>query len=762
MMEELEKIVSFFVLERKRKYDNKSVIGGFSNFLMSNLSTLENYKVDVKRIKELIKNYEGVDEENRKKIYKEILDEILNSLVKNREIDIEKLPGVGDKRKEALLRLGIKTSYDLIYFFPRKYIDFGKLSKISSVKKGEYAQIQGEVLGVEKKLIRKGLNILKVKFFDGTGVIFGIWFNQLYLEKFFRKGRKFLLMGVINYNFGEWQIENPDFEEISDFKKDSKEKILSIYPQTVGLSSKMISNYIRESIKLTRDFLFDPLPDEIIKKRELPSLIFSIENVHFPTSNNGLFISQNRLKYEELFLFQLFLFLRRMKIKEKMGYKYEVSKESKEKFLNSLPFKLTDAQIKVINEIEKDLISGKVMNRLLHGEVGSGKTVVCAYALYLCSLNKTQGAMMSPTEILAIQTYNILKKFLSPFNINVKLITGSTKNKEEIKRKLSNGEIDVIVGTHALIEEDIEFKNLTLAIVDEQHRFGVIQRANLIKKGEFPHTLVLSATPIPRTLALTLYGDLDISMIDELPPGRKPVKTIIFTNEDKERAYDFIRKKLNEKEKIYVVCPFIEENEKMEVASIKKKYEEFMERFKDIKIEYLHGRMKGIDKERIIKEFREGETQILISTSVVEVGIDIPEASVILIEDANRFGLLTLHQLRGRVGRGEKESFCLLLLSSYDRDVLRRLRVLERTNSGFEVSEWDLKLRGTGELGGEKQHGFSDFKIVNLLREDDIKMIDIVKEDVENFIKTNSILNYPFLIKELSLRFKDFKYLDIS
>ena len=762
MMEEIEKIVSFFVLERKRKFDNKSVIGGFSNFLKSNLSTLENYKVDVNRIKELIKNYESVDEENRKKIYKEILDEILNSLVKNREIDIEKIPGVGDKRKEALLRLGIRSSYDLIYFFPRKYIDFGKLSKISSVKKGEYAQIQGEVLSVEKKLVRKGLNILKVKFFDGTGVIFGIWFNQLYLEKFFRKGRKFLLMGVINYNFGEWQIENPDFEEISDFKKDSQEKILSIYPQTSGLSSKMISNYIRESIKLTKDFLFDPLPDEIIKKRELPSLIFSIENVHFPTSNNNLFISQNRLKYEELFLFQLFLFLRRMKIKEKMGYKYEVSEENKEKFLNSLPFKLTDAQIKVINEIEKDLTSGKVMNRLLHGEVGSGKTVVCAYALYLSSLNKTQGAMMSPTEILAIQTYNILKKFLSPFKINVELITGSTKNKDEIKRKLSNGEIDVIVGTHALIEEDIEFKNLTLAIVDEQHRFGVIQRANLIKKGEFPHTLVLSATPIPRTLALTLYGDLDISMIDELPPGRKPVKTIIFTNEDKERAYDFIRKKLNEREKIYVVCPFIEENEKMEVASIKKKYEEFKERFKNIKIEYLHGRMKGIDKERIIKEFREGETQILISTSVVEVGIDIPEASVILIEDANRFGLLTLHQLRGRVGRGEKESFCLLLLSSYDRDALRRLRVLERTNSGFEVSEWDLKLRGTGELGGERQHGFSDFKIVNLLREDDIKMIDIVKEDVENFIKTNSILNYPFLIKELSLRFKDFKYLDIS
>ncbi|MGB9749260.1 MAG: ATP-dependent DNA helicase RecG [Caldisericia bacterium] len=761
-MEELEKIISVFTLERKRKFDDRSVIGGFSKFILSNLNNLEIYKVDINKIRKLIERYEDEERENRKKIHKEILDEILDSLVKQREIDIEKIPGVGEKRKEALLRLGIRTSYDLIYFFPRKYIDFGKLTKISSVKRGEYAQIQGEVLGVEKKLIRKGLNILKVKFFDGTGVIFGIWFNQIYLEKFFRKGKKFLLMGVISYNFGEWQIENPDFEEISNFKENSEEKIISIYPQTSGLSSKMISNYIKESIKLTKNILFDPLPQEIIKKRELTPLSFSIENIHFPSSNNNLYLSEMRLKYEELFLFQTFLYLRRIKIKEKMGFKYEVSNENKEKFIKSLPFNLTDAQKKVINEIEKDLTSGKVMNRLLHGEVGSGKTVISAYALYLAALNKTQGAMMSPTEILAIQTFNILNKFLSPFNIRVELLTGSTKNKDEIKKRLREGEIDIIVGTHALIEEDVEFKNLTLAIVDEQHRFGVIQRANLVKKGEYPHTLVLSATPIPRTLALTLYGDLDISMIDELPPGRKPVKTIIFTNEEKERAYDFIKKKLNEKEKIYVVCPFIEENEKMEVAAVKKKYEEFKERFKNVKIEFLHGRMKGEEKERIIKEFREGDTQILISTSVVEVGIDIPEATVILVEDANRFGLLTLHQLRGRVGRGEKESFCILLLSTYDKDALRRLRVLERTNSGFEVSEWDLKYRGTGELGGEKQHGLIDFKIINLLNENDIKLLEIVKEDVANFLKKDSVLNYPFLIKELSIRFKDFKYLDIS
>jgi ATP-dependent DNA helicase RecG len=451
-----------------------------------------------------------------------------------------------------------------------------------------------------------------------------------------------------------------------------------------------------------------------------------------------------------------------MKIKEKLGMKYEVKESDREKFISSLPFKLTKGQLKVIDEIERDLKSGKVMNRLLHGEVGSGKTVVAAYSLYLSVLNKTQGAMMSPTEILAIQTYNNVKKFLSPFNIRVELLTGSTKNKDEIKKRLKEGEIDIIIGTHALIEEDIEFKNLSLVIVDEQHRFGVLQRGELIKKGRFPHTLVLSATPIPRTLALTLYGDLDISTIDELPPGRKPVKTIVFPKEEKEKAYEFVREKLRDGEKIYVVCPLIEESEKLEISSVKEKYEEFKEIFRGVKIDILHGRMRGDEKEAKIKNFREGDTQILISTSVIEVGIDVPEANIILVEDAQRFGLLTLHQLRGRVGRGDKESYCLLILSNYDKDSLRRVRVLERTNSGLEISEWDLKFRGTGELGGEKQHGVSEFKIVNLLSEEDFEILKIAREDVESFIKNYSLLDYPYLLKELSLRFKDFKLLDIS
>lgn len=758
----IERIIDILTLERKRKFDNKSVIGGFTSFLLNNLSNLELYGVNTIKLKKLIKDYEEENLEKRKKIYWEILNEILDAIFKRRVFDLEKIPGIGEKRKEILNKIGIQNSYDLIYYFPRRYIDFGKLTKIVNVKNGEYAQVQGEVVSVEKRNIRSNLSILKVKFFDGTSTLYGVWFNQPYLEKFFRKGKRFLLMGEVSYNFGEWQMENPDFEEIDSFKDDSKEKIVPIYSQTKGLSSKIISNYINETLKLTEKFIFDPLPKEIIKKRELTSINFALKNIHFPESKESLKKSEFRLKYEELFLFQLYLQIRKMKIKEKMGIKYEINNEYKEKFISSLPFKLTNGQLKVIGEIEKDLISGKIMNRLLHGEVGSGKTVVAAYALFLSSLNKTQGAMMSPTEILAIQTYNNVKKLLSPFGIKVELLTGSTKNKDEIKSRLKEGDIDIIIGTHALIEEDIEFNNLSLVIVDEQHRFGVLQRGALVKKGTYPHTLVLSATPIPRTLALSIYGDLDISTIDELPPGRKPVKTIVFPREEKEKAYEFVRERLRDGEKIYVVCPLIEESEKLEISSVKEKYDEFKEIFKGVKIDILHGRMKGDEKEEKVKNFREGDTQILISTSVIEVGIDVPEANVILVEDAQRFGLLTLHQLRGRVGRGDKESYCLLILSNYDKDSLRRVRVLEKTNSGLEISEWDLKFRGTGELGGVRQHGVSDFKIANLLSEEDFEILKIAREDAENFIKNNSILDYPYLMKELSLRFKDFKLLDIS
>lgn len=757
----IERIIDILILERKRKFDNKSVIGGFTSFLLNNLSNLEIYGVNTHKLKKLIKDYEDENLEKRKKIYWEILNEILDAIFKRRVFDLEKIPGIGEKRKDILNKIGIQNSYDLIYYFPRRYIDFGKLTKIVNVKNGEYAQVQGEVLSCEKRNIRSNLSILKVKFFDGTSTLYGVWFNQPYLEKFFKKGKRFLLMGEVSYNFGEWQMENPDFEEIDSFKDDSKEKIVPIYSQTKGLTSKIISNYINETLKLTEKFIFDPLPKEIVKKRELVSINFALKNIHFPDSKESLKKSEFRLKYEELFLFQLYLQLRKMKIKEKMGIKYEIKEDDREKFISSLPFKLTNGQLKVINEIEKDLMSGKIMNRLLHGEVGSGKTVVAAYALYLSVLNKTQGTMMSPTEILAIQTYNNVKKLLSPFGINVELLTGSTKNKDEIKSRLKGGDIDIIIGTHALIEEDTEFKNLSLVIVDEQHRFGVLQRGALVKKGNYPHTLVLSATPIPRTLALTLYGDLDISTIDELPPGRKPVKTIVFPKEEKEKAYEFVRERLRDGEKIYVVCPLIEESEKLEISSVKEKYDEFKEIFKGVKIDILHGRMRGDEKEEKIKNFREGDTQILISTSVIEVGIDVPEANVILVEDAQRFGLLTLHQLRGRVGRGDKESYCLLILSNYDKDSLRRVRVLEKTNSGLEISEWDLKFRGTGELGGVRQHGASDFKIANLLSEEDFEILKIAREDAENFLKNNTILDYPYLVKELSLRFKDFKLLDI-
>ncbi len=760
---EIERIIDSILLEKKRGFDNKSVIRGFSNFILKELAFLENLGLNIKRIEELMIRYEDFDREKRERAIKEIINIILDEIYKLRNVGLEKLPGVGDKRRNILEKLGLYTLYDLIYFFPRRYIDFGKLTSIGRVKNGESVQIQGEVVSVSHNISRrKGIDILKVRFFDGTGSINGVWFNQPYLAKFFKRGKRYLLMGKVKYNFGEWQIENPEFEELRGVKNSSGEKIIPIYSQTRGLSSKMISRYVEEALKIEAPLIFDPLPKTILRKRSLLDIKPSLYNIHFPKNKKLLNLSQKRLIYEELFLFQLFLLLRKRKIKEKKGRVYSKVKDLREKFLSSLPFSLTKGQLKVIREIEEDLTSGKVMNRLLHGEVGSGKTVVVAYFLYLTAMNGYQGAIMSPTEILANQTGEVIKKFLSPFNIRVEVLTRSTKNKTKIKEEISRGNIQIVVGTHALLEEDVVFKNLAFVSVDEQHRFGVLQRAELVKKGEFPHTLVLSATPIPRTLALSLYGDLDISFIGELPPGRKPVKTYVFPGNMREKAYELVRKRLIEGEKIYIVCPFIEESEKMDVASAKKKYEEFKKIFKGFKVSLLHGKMKSEEKERIIGDFRTGDTQILVSTSIIEVGIDVPEATVILIEDANRFGLLQLHQLRGRVGRGEKESYCLLITSRYDEDTLKRLRILERTNSGLKVSEWDLKFRGTGELGGERQHGVSEFKMANLLREDDIKILEMAKKDAEEFLKREKISDYPLLLKELIFRFKPLKYLDIS
>ena len=416
-----------------------------------------------------------------------------------------------------------------------------------------------------------------------------------------------------------------------------------------------------------------------------------------------------------------------------------------------------------MNEMEKDLTSGKVMNRLLHGEVGSGKTVVVAYLLYLTAINGYQGVMMAPTEILAFQNGRVVKKLLAPFDIRVEILTRSTKDKMKVKFGIFKGDVQIVVGTHALLEEDVRFKNLAFVSVDEQHRFGVLQRAKLFEKGNYPHTLVLSATPIPRTLALSLYGDLDISFIDELPAGRKPVYTRVYPEHQKDGAYKFALERLKEGEQVFIICPFIEENGKLKGASVKKKFRELQGVFRRFEISLLHGKMKSDEKKKVMEEFRRGRAKVLVATSMVEVGIDIPQATVMIVEDANRFGLLQLHQLRGRIGRGNRESYFLLISSKLDNEkTMQRLAALEKTNSGLEIAELDLRFRGMGELGGEKQHGESDFRVANLLRKEDLQILEIAKKDAEEFLEKSKISDYPLLLKELVERFKSLKYLNIS
>ena len=481
----------------------------------------------------------------------------------------------------------------------------------------------------------------------------------------------------------------------------------------------------------------DYLPDEIIEKYKMVSLGEALYNIHFPENFRKLQKAKDRLIFDELFMLQIVLGKRKKEIKSHEGIKMNVGKEMISEFEKLLPFEPTNAQKRAMEEIAKDLSSGKPMNRLLHGDVGSGKTTVALFALFAAVKNGYQGAMMSPTEILARQTFNVANAILGKTGIKTALLTSGTKKKErkEILEKVAKGEIGVLIGTHAIIQEDVRFKNLALNVVDEQHRFGVMQRGILRKKAEFPHTLVMSATPIPRTLALTLYGDLDISQIREMPKGRKPVITKVYAGNYSE-PYAVLVSELQKGRKGYVVCPLVEESEKSELQSVMEKAEELKEtHLRGFKVGVLYGGLSSEEKKKIMEKFKSGEIDVIVSTTVIEVGVDVPDATVMIIEDADHFGLATLHQLRGRVGRGNLQSYCFLLTKSVKEESLSRLRVLERTTDGFEVSEADLKLRGPGELFGLKQHGLPEFKITMLTREKDLKILEIARKEAENFAR---------------------------
>ncbi|HOA81502.1 MAG TPA: ATP-dependent DNA helicase RecG, partial [Defluviitaleaceae bacterium] len=645
---------------------------------------------------------------------------------------VDILKGVGEQTRKKLNKLDIYSIEDLLYHFPREYEDRSKIIKINEIAFNESNTIIAKIASIPQNEKKGRLVITKVKIKDETGTIFAVWYGQAYLKKQFNINESYIFTGKVLYKYGKIQMESPEFERYDGKEVLSSGRIIPIYPATYKLSQKIIRQLIYQAIKETKNQLLEFLPKWIRKKYQIADYNYSILNIHFPESLEDFFVSRERLVFEELFILQTGLLRIKNKIKDnKRAIKFNDIEEVKD-LIDNLPFKLTKAQIKVFDEIKKDMLSDKSMNRLIQGDVGSGKTVIAALALYIAVKNNYQGVMMAPTEVLASQHYQGLISLFEKENIKIGLLTGSLtkKNKELLLKEIEEGTINIVIGTHALIQEKVVFKSLGLVITDEQHRFGVAQRRLLFEKGSNPDVLVMTATPIPRTLALILYGDLDISIIDELPPGRQKIDTYCVDSSYRERIYKFIKKELDTGRQAYIICPAVEESEIEGLQSVINYTEQIKNEFKEYRVSFLYGKMKAKEKQKIMKDFLSGEIQILVSTTVVEVGVNVPNASIMLIENAERFGLSQLHQLRGRVGRSIHKSYCILITDSKSKIAKERMKVMEKTNDGFKISETDLHLRGPGEFFGTRQHGIPDLKIANLYKDIDIlkKVQDASKE----------------------------------
>ncbi len=670
--------------------------------------------------------------------------------------DIQYIKGVGPRWAKLLSKLGINTVQDLLYYFPRDYEDRRNLKKIKYIKPGSKVTIKGKVVKVEEQKPKKGLSILRVTFSDDTDVVNGVWFNQSFLKKQFKRDKNFFLYGEVNKKswrkYNKKEINNPVFEEISeDDVLIHTGRIVPIYSLSRGITQKRLRKIIYNTLVKYANCIHDLLPEEIIKKYTFPPLADSLWGLHFPEGRKNYIDSRKRISFEELFFMQLNILKLRRDIVKRQGIKHKPADLTTHKFINSLSFNLTSAQKKVWKEIKRDMESSNPMQRLLQGDVGSGKTVVAALALIETMANGYQGVFMAPTEILAEQHFLNLNRLLSPLGFNIVLLTGSLneREKKEIEDKIKVNKADLIIGTHALFQESINYHKIGLLVIDEQHRFGVNQRHKLAQKGDTPDMLVMTATPIPRSLALTLYGDLDLSIINELPPGRSKVITTWRKKKARPAIYKFVREKIKEGRQVYVVCPLIEPSEEMELVSAEKMKDDLEKKYlKGFNIGILHSKLKQDKKQKIMEKFRNNRLQILVSTTVIEVGVDISNASIMIIEDAARFGLAQLHQLRGRVGRGKYQSYCVLIASPGTEEGYKRLQVMTSTNDGFEIAEEDLKIRGPGEFFGTRQHGIPEFKVANILK--DNKLLTAARKEAEKIINMdNWQKRYPLLNKEI-------------
>ncbi|MBN1933333.1 MAG: ATP-dependent DNA helicase RecG [Anaerolineae bacterium] len=652
------------------------------------------------------------------------------------------LSGVGDTQARRLKRLGIETIYDMLYFFPRRHEDYSQLKPIAQLQYGEQVTVIGTIRATRLKRHRGGTAIVNSIVADGSGSIQATWFNQPYLAEQLKRGRQIVLSGQVDEYLGRKVMNSPKWEAL-EVEQISTGRLVPVYPLTQGLGA----NWLRKMMKRTVDYWTKRLPDYLPKtmrdRLNLLSREESVAQMHFPDSADQLARARRRLAFDEFFILQLGVLRQRQQWRGEPGVSIPVKQDEIDAFLSTLPYALTGAQKRTLNDIVQDLLTDRPMSRLIQGDVGSGKTVVAAAAVYLTAQAGYQAAIMAPTEILAEQHFKNVGQLLAEHGVSACLLTGSVPDaeKEVIYAELAAGKTQVAIGTHAIIQERVEFRALALAVVDEQHRFGVRQRGILRSKGYNPHILVMSATPIPRTLALTAYGDLDLSIIDEMPPGRQPIQTKWFAPAERERAYRFIQAQIQKGRQAYIICPLVEESEKIEAKAAVEEHERLQKSvFPDLRLGLLHGRLKGEEKEQVMRQFSEGKLDILVSTSVVEVGIDVPNATVMMIEGANRFGLSQLHQFRGRVGRGEHQSYCILLADTVTDVGEERLHAIEETQDGFVLAQKDLEMRGPGDFFGIRQSGLPELKLASL---GDTPLLELARREAIELFQVDPTLSLP-------------------
>ncbi len=674
---------------------------------------------------------------------------------------LEDLPSkyITAKQVVNLKSLGIDTIYDLIYYFPRAYDNRSNVKNIGDLTFNEYVVIKASVMSVLNMPNRSGKKIVKAMITDGTGIMEVLWFGMPYISKSLKVGEEYIFIGQTKKS-NLFQFINPEYKLYKGQEKETSEEILPIYSSNKSITQNSLRKIIKKFLTNFLKYFEENIPNDLIEGyRELLERAKAIKNIHFPESVQAIEAANLRFATEELLILELGILKNRFIVDSLNTKKYEIEgkKEKVRKFLELLPFELTRAQKKVIKEIYDEISDGKIVNRLVQGDVGSGKTAVATVMLIYMAENGYQGALMAPTEILANQHYLGMKERLEKIGLRVGLLTSSVKGKKktEILEAIANGDIDIVIGTHSLIEDNVVFKKLGLIVIDEQHRFGVNQRNKLREKGFLGNLLVMTATPIPRSLALSIYGDLDLSIIDELPPGRTPIKTKWIANDkDLSIMYDFIYKKVNSGNQAYFVAPLIETSDKMALKSVDKVSEEIERRFSDKKIGIIHGKMKAKEKDEVMFKFKNKEYDILIATTVIEVGIDVPASTIMTIYNAERFGLSALHQLRGRVGRGSKQSYCFLISESTTENSKQRLSIMEKTEDGFVIAEEDLKLRNSGEIFGLRQSGFSDLKFIDIIY--DSKTIKDVRDLCIAYLKKNKgKIKNEFLKYDIERKFSD-------